>query len=77
MSKLVVAIASGLSVALLASQVLLATQVLAQPDTQRPPPGPNTMLTPHRMAALKKCTDGIKFESDAYVSCMTREGENP
>jgi hypothetical protein len=71
MSKLVVALASGLSVALLASQVL------AQPDTQRAPPGPNGMLTPHRMAALKKCTDGIKFESDAYVSCMTQEGENP
>lgn len=77
MSKLVVALASGISVALLASQVLLASNVLAQPDTQGTPPGPNSMLTPHRMAALKKCTDGIKFESDAYVDCMTREGENP
>lgn len=71
MSRLVVALASGLSVAFLASQVM------AQPDTQAPAPGPNGMVSQHRMAALKKCTDGIKFESDAYVNCMTREGENP
>jgi hypothetical protein len=71
MRKLVVAIASGLSVALLASQVL------AQVDTQAAPRGPNNQLSAHRMAALKKCTDGIRFESDAYVNCMTREGENP
>jgi len=71
MKKLVVALASGLSVALLASQVL------AQVDTQRPPPGPSSTISAHRMAALKKCTDGIAFESDKYVNCMTAMGENP
>ena len=71
MKKLVVALASGLSVALLASQVF------AQVDTQKPPPGPNNVISAHRMAALKKCTDGIKFESDRYVNCMTAAGENP
>jgi len=29
------------------------------------------------MSALKKCTDGIKFESDSYVACMSKEGEAP
>jgi hypothetical protein len=71
MSKFAIALASGLSVALLASQVF------AQVDTQRPPPGPNSAISAHRMAALKKCTDGIKFESDRYVECMTAAGENP
>ena len=71
MSKLVVALASGLSVALFASYAI------AQPDTQKGPPGPPNTISAHRMAALKKCTDGIKFESDRYVNCMTAEGENP
>jgi hypothetical protein len=71
MTKLVAALASGLSVALLASQVF------AQVDTQRPPPGPSGAISAHRMAALKKCTDGIAFESDKYVACMTSQGENP
>jgi hypothetical protein len=56
---------------------VLASPVFAQVDTQRPPPGPNSQPSAHRVAALKKCTDGIKFESDKYVNCMTREGENP
>ena len=30
-----------------------------------------------RMAAIKKCTDGIKFDSDRYVACMSKEGEPP
>ena len=30
-----------------------------------------------RMAAIKKCTDGIKFDSDRYVACMSKEGESP
>jgi hypothetical protein len=71
MRKLGIALASGLSVALFASHVL------AQVDTQRPGPAPNSAISAHRMAALKKCTDGIKFESDRYVNCMTAEGENP
>jgi hypothetical protein len=39
--------------------------------------GEKTILSAHRMAALKKCTDGIPFESDGYVACMSREGEAP
>jgi len=30
-----------------------------------------------RMAAIKKCTDGLKFDSDRYVACMSKEGESP
>ena len=30
-----------------------------------------------RMAAIKKCTDEIKFNSDRYVACMSKEGESP
>jgi hypothetical protein len=30
-----------------------------------------------RMAVIKKCTDGVKFDSDRYVACMSKEGESP
>lgn len=30
-----------------------------------------------RMAAIKKCTDGLKFDSDRYVACMSKQGESP
>jgi hypothetical protein len=59
------------------SSTALAPQALAQVDTQRGPPGPPNQLSAHRIEALKKCTDGMKFASDRYVNCMTREGENP
>jgi hypothetical protein len=39
--------------------------------------GDKTILNARRMAAIKKCTDGIKFDSDSYVTCMSREGESP
>ena len=39
--------------------------------------GDKTILNARRMAALKKCTDGIKFDSDGYVACMSKEGEAP
>ena len=39
--------------------------------------GDKTILNSRRMAALKKCTDGIKFDSDRYVECMSKEGESP
>ena len=39
--------------------------------------GDKTILNARRMAAIKKCTDGIKFDSDRYVSCMSKEGESP
>jgi hypothetical protein len=34
-------------------------------------------LDAKRMAAIKKCTDGLKFNSDRYVACMSKEGESP
>jgi hypothetical protein len=39
--------------------------------------GNKTILNAHRMAALKKCTHNIAFESDRYVACMSKEGEAP
>jgi len=39
--------------------------------------GDKTILNAHRMAALKKCTHNIAFESDRYVACMSKEGESP
>jgi len=40
-------------------------------------PGHATAGNAKRMAAIKKCTDGIKFNSDRYVACMSKEGESP
>jgi hypothetical protein len=38
----------------------------------------DTMILNHtRVAALEKCTDGIKFASNRYVACMSRQGEVP
>jgi hypothetical protein len=39
--------------------------------------GDKMILNARRTAAIKKCTDGIKFDSDSYVACMSREGEAP
>jgi hypothetical protein len=39
--------------------------------------GDKTILNARRMAALKKCTHMIAFESDRYVTCMSKEGEAP
>jgi hypothetical protein len=39
--------------------------------------GDKVILNAHRMAALKKCTHNIAFESDRYVACMSKEGEAP
>jgi hypothetical protein len=71
-NRLVVALAVGLSAA-------FASQALAQPDVNPPPPltGHGPALTDHRKVALKKCTNGIKFDSDRYVNCMTKAGEAP
>ena len=30
-----------------------------------------------RMAAIKKCTDGLKFDFNRYVACMSKQGESP
>jgi hypothetical protein len=56
-----------------------ASQALAQPDVNPPPPltGHGSQIGEHRRAALKMCTDGIKFDSDRYVTCMTKQGEEP
>jgi hypothetical protein len=39
--------------------------------------GEKTILSAGRTAALKKCTEGIAFESDRYVACMSKEGQAP
>ena len=39
--------------------------------------GDKMILNAKRMAAIKKCTDGIKFNSDRYAACMAKEGESP
>src|SRR3974390_3898877 len=31
----------------------------------------------HRLNAVKMCTQGTTWDSDKYVQCMLREGENP
>jgi hypothetical protein len=36
--------------------------------------GDKTILNAHRMAALRKCTDGIQFDSDRHLTCMSQEG---
>jgi hypothetical protein len=71
-NRLVVAFAVGLSAA-------FASQALAQPNVNPPPPltGHGPPISEHRRAALKTCTDGIKFDSDRYVACMTKAGEAP
>jgi hypothetical protein len=39
--------------------------------------GDKMILNSKRAAALKKCTDQIKFDSDLYVACMAKQGEAP
>jgi hypothetical protein len=72
-NKSLVALLIGISVAAYASQAS------AQPNVNPPPPltGHGPQLSEHRKAALMKCTDGIKFASDRYVACMTKEDEAP
>jgi hypothetical protein len=60
------------------SLVAFASQALAQPDVSVvPTPDVHPKISEHRKAALKLCTSGIQFASDAYVACMEQEGENP
>jgi|HubBroStandDraft_4_1064222.scaffolds.fasta_scaffold2165005_1 hypothetical protein len=55
-----------------------ASLASAQPNEGAvPTPSAHAQITEHRAAALKKCTSGVKFASDAYVTCMENEGENP
>ncbi len=39
--------------------------------------GDKMILNAKRMVAIKKCTEGHKFDSDRYVACMSKEGESP
>jgi hypothetical protein len=39
--------------------------------------GDKMILNKHRMEALRKCTEGTKFDADSYVACMAKEGEAP
>ena len=66
-----------LALAVCTSAAAFVSQASAQVDTQKPPPGPANTISAHRMAALKKCTDGKKFAGDKYVACMTAAGESP
>jgi hypothetical protein len=68
--------ASRLLVAFSLSAATFVSPALAQPDVS-PGPKVTTKISAHRMEALKKCTDGIKFDSDKYVACMTQEKESP
>jgi hypothetical protein len=71
-NRSIVALVVGLSAA-------FASQALAQPDVNvtKPLTGHGPKLSEHRKAALAKCTDMVKFASDDYVACMTKEGERP
>jgi hypothetical protein len=62
--------------------IILAPSIAAPVQAQDPKQGDyyvgdKTILNARRMAALKKCTDGIKFDSDNYVACMSKEGVAP
>jgi len=50
-----------LALAVCASAAAFVSQASAQVDTQKAPPGPPNTISAHRMAALKKCTDGKKI----------------
>jgi hypothetical protein len=50
-----------------------ATSTGAAPAAAPVPP----TLNAKRMAAIKKCTDGLKFDSNRYAACMSKEGESP
>jgi len=39
--------------------------------------GETTFLTGRRIAALRRCTDGVPFASNNYLTCMARQGEAP
>jgi hypothetical protein len=39
--------------------------------------GNTKIVSAKRMAALKTCTDGMAFDSDRYVNCMSKLGETP
>ncbi len=39
--------------------------------------GEKMIASKHRIAAVKTCTNGIKFDSDRYVACMSKAGEAP
>jgi hypothetical protein len=57
-----------LALAVCMSAAAFVSQVSAQVDTQKAPPGPPNTISAHQMAALKKCTDGKKFAGDKYVA---------
>jgi len=39
--------------------------------------GSQQIMSHQRVAAFKKCTTGIAFDSDSYVACMGKEGQSP
>jgi hypothetical protein len=63
-----------------APQKSTITFACVDPSTGEAPvaaPVPAPAGNAKRMAAIKKCTDGIKFNSDRYVACMSKQGESP
>jgi hypothetical protein len=44
-----------------------------EPSPASPAPSTNA----RRMAAIKKCTDGLKVDFNRYVACMAKQGESP
>ena len=53
-----------------------ASLALGQPNTQ-PARSDSSEISSHREAALRRCTDGIQFDTERYIGCMLREGEPP
>ena len=55
-------------------EAAVATRSLATPAAVA---GPVHATNAKRMAAIKKCTDRLKFDFDRYVACMSKQGESP
>jgi hypothetical protein len=45
--------------------------------TPAPAATPAHATNAKRMAAIKKCTDGLKFDFGRYAACMSKQGESP
>ena len=64
---------SGAQKSTITFECISAPSSTAEADVATPVPATNAK----RMAAIKKCTEGIKFDSTRYAACMSKEGESP
>ena len=64
---------SGAQKSTITFECISAPSSTAEADVATPVPATNAK----RMAAIKKCTDGLKFDFDRYVACMSKQGESP